>query len=39
MHRWALRSLAAHMDKLVAEGVAKSGHEGYTLVQSSGATR
>ncbi len=35
MHRWAARSLAAHLDKLVAEGAAHAGPAGYALVQSS----
>jgi hypothetical protein len=34
MHRWAARSLTAHLDKLVAEGGLRSGPAGYTLVQS-----
>jgi glyoxylase-like metal-dependent hydrolase (beta-lactamase superfamily II)/8-oxo-dGTP pyrophosphatase MutT (NUDIX family) len=36
MHRWAARSLAAHLDKLVAEGAARADPAGYTLVQSAG---
>ena len=34
MHRWAARSLAAHLDKLVADGAVRAGRAGYTLVQS-----
>jgi glyoxylase-like metal-dependent hydrolase (beta-lactamase superfamily II)/8-oxo-dGTP pyrophosphatase MutT (NUDIX family) len=34
MHRWAARSLTAHLDKLVAEGALRAGPAGYTLVQS-----
>lgn len=36
MHRWAARSLAAHLDKLVAEGAVRLGPGGYTLVQFPG---
>lgn len=39
MHRWAVRSLTAHLDKLVAEGAARADRAGYTLVQSAGKTR
>jgi glyoxylase-like metal-dependent hydrolase (beta-lactamase superfamily II) len=35
MHRWAARSLTAHLDKLVAEGTVLAGPSGYALVQSS----
>lgn len=34
MHRWALRSLAAHLDKLVADGAVRAGRGGFALVQS-----
>jgi glyoxylase-like metal-dependent hydrolase (beta-lactamase superfamily II)/8-oxo-dGTP pyrophosphatase MutT (NUDIX family) len=34
MHRWAARSLTAHLEKLVAEGAVRTGPSGYTLVQS-----
>jgi glyoxylase-like metal-dependent hydrolase (beta-lactamase superfamily II) len=34
MHRWAARSLTAHLEKLVADGVVRSGRGAYTLVQS-----
>ncbi len=37
MHRWAARSLTAHLDKLVAEGAVRSDRAGFTLVQSSGS--
>ncbi len=33
MHRWAARSLTAHLDKLVSEGAVRSDRAGYTLVQ------
>jgi glyoxylase-like metal-dependent hydrolase (beta-lactamase superfamily II)/8-oxo-dGTP pyrophosphatase MutT (NUDIX family) len=33
MHRWAARSLTAHLAKLVAEGTVKADGAGYTLVQ------
>ena len=36
MHPWAARSLAAHLDKLVADGAVRADHGHYTLVQSSG---
>ncbi|MGE5639905.1 MAG: MBL fold metallo-hydrolase [Clostridia bacterium] len=36
MHRWAARSLTAHLDKLVADGTVVAGPSGYALVQSSG---
>ena len=36
MHRWAARSLAAHLEKLVAEGAVRLGPDGYTLVQFPG---
>jgi glyoxylase-like metal-dependent hydrolase (beta-lactamase superfamily II)/8-oxo-dGTP pyrophosphatase MutT (NUDIX family) len=39
MHRWAARSLTAHLDKLVAEGAARADRAGYTLVQSIGKAR
>jgi glyoxylase-like metal-dependent hydrolase (beta-lactamase superfamily II)/8-oxo-dGTP pyrophosphatase MutT (NUDIX family) len=39
MHRWAARSLTAHLDKLVAEGAASADRAGYTLVQSIGKAR
>ncbi len=35
LHRWAARSLSAHLDKLVAEGAAKEGPDGFALVESS----
>jgi glyoxylase-like metal-dependent hydrolase (beta-lactamase superfamily II) len=34
MHRWAARSLTAHLDKLVADGVVRAERSGFTLVQS-----
>ncbi len=34
MHRWAARSLTAHLDKLVTDGAVRTGRAGYTLVQS-----
>jgi glyoxylase-like metal-dependent hydrolase (beta-lactamase superfamily II) len=34
MHRWAARSLAAHLGKLVAERSVRADGERYTLVQS-----
>jgi glyoxylase-like metal-dependent hydrolase (beta-lactamase superfamily II)/8-oxo-dGTP pyrophosphatase MutT (NUDIX family) len=34
MHRWAARSLTAHLDKLLADGAVRAGPSGYTLVQS-----
>ena len=34
MHRWAARSLTAHLEKLVADGVVRTGRGAYTLVQS-----
>jgi glyoxylase-like metal-dependent hydrolase (beta-lactamase superfamily II)/8-oxo-dGTP pyrophosphatase MutT (NUDIX family) len=34
MHRWAMRSLAAHLDKLVADGAVRAGRGGFALVQS-----
>jgi glyoxylase-like metal-dependent hydrolase (beta-lactamase superfamily II)/8-oxo-dGTP pyrophosphatase MutT (NUDIX family) len=39
MHRWAARSLTAHLDKLVAEGAARADRAGYTLVQSIAKAR
>jgi glyoxylase-like metal-dependent hydrolase (beta-lactamase superfamily II)/8-oxo-dGTP pyrophosphatase MutT (NUDIX family) len=36
MHRWAARSLTAHLDKLVAEGAVRSDRAGFTLVQCIG---
>jgi glyoxylase-like metal-dependent hydrolase (beta-lactamase superfamily II)/8-oxo-dGTP pyrophosphatase MutT (NUDIX family) len=36
MHRWAARSLQAHLDKLVAEDEARADRAGYTLVQFAG---
>ena len=33
MHRWAARSLTAHLEKLVAEGAVRADRAGYTLVQ------
>ena len=39
MHRWAARSLTAHLDKLVAEGAARADRAGYTLVQAAGKAR
>jgi len=35
MHRWAARSLAAHLDKLVAEGAVRAGPAGFALVESA----
>ena len=37
LHRWAARSLTAHLDKLVAEGAVRSAGERYALVQSKTA--
>ena len=37
MHRWAARSLAAHLDKLVADGTVQAERAGYALIQSPGA--
>lgn len=37
MHSWAARSLAAHLDKLVADGEVREGPDGYALVQSPDA--
>ena len=37
MHRWAARSLTAHLDKLVADGVVRAKGSGFTLVQSRSA--
>jgi len=34
MHRWAARSLTAHLDKLITDGAVRTGRAGYTLVQS-----
>jgi glyoxylase-like metal-dependent hydrolase (beta-lactamase superfamily II)/8-oxo-dGTP pyrophosphatase MutT (NUDIX family) len=39
MHGWAARSLTAHLDKLVADGEAREGPDGYALVQSPGNAR
>ena len=39
MHRWAARSLTAHLDKLVAEGAVRAERAGYTLVQSPSTGR
>ena len=36
MHKWAARSLSAHLEKLVAEDAAREGPDGFALVQSSG---
>jgi hypothetical protein len=36
MHRWAARSLTAHLDKLVAEGAVRADGGRYTLVQFGG---
>jgi glyoxylase-like metal-dependent hydrolase (beta-lactamase superfamily II)/8-oxo-dGTP pyrophosphatase MutT (NUDIX family) len=33
MHRWAARSLTAHLEKLVSEGAVRADRAGYTLVQ------
>jgi glyoxylase-like metal-dependent hydrolase (beta-lactamase superfamily II)/8-oxo-dGTP pyrophosphatase MutT (NUDIX family) len=33
MHRWAARSLTAHLNKLLTEGAVRTGRAGYTLVQ------
>jgi glyoxylase-like metal-dependent hydrolase (beta-lactamase superfamily II)/8-oxo-dGTP pyrophosphatase MutT (NUDIX family) len=35
MHRWAARSLSAHLGKLVAEGAVVEGLDGFALVESS----
>lgn len=35
MHRWAARSLTAHLEKLLAEGAVARERAGYTLVQSA----
>jgi len=37
LHRWAARSLAAHLDKLIADGAVRSAGERYALVQSKTA--
>jgi hypothetical protein len=34
MHRWAARSLTAHLDKLLADGAVRADRAGYTLIQS-----
>jgi glyoxylase-like metal-dependent hydrolase (beta-lactamase superfamily II)/8-oxo-dGTP pyrophosphatase MutT (NUDIX family) len=34
MHRWAARSLTAHLEKLLADGAVRAGRAGYTLVES-----
>ena len=34
IHRWAARSLAAHLDKLAADGAVRAAGERYTLVKS-----
>jgi glyoxylase-like metal-dependent hydrolase (beta-lactamase superfamily II)/8-oxo-dGTP pyrophosphatase MutT (NUDIX family) len=39
MHRWAARSLGAHLDKLLADGAVQTGLAGYTLVQSAPSRR
>ncbi len=39
MHRWAARSLSAHLEKLLAEGAVRGERERYTLVQSPGTGR
>ena len=39
MHRWAARSLTAHLDKLVAEGAAREGPDGFALVEFPGNDR
>ncbi len=36
MHKWAARSLSAHLGKLVAEGAAREGPDGFALVESPG---
>ena len=38
MHRWAARSLTAHLDKLVADGEVRGGSAGFALVQSTRRT-
>jgi glyoxylase-like metal-dependent hydrolase (beta-lactamase superfamily II)/8-oxo-dGTP pyrophosphatase MutT (NUDIX family) len=35
MHRWAARSLSAHLGKLLAEGAVEEGPDGFALVESS----
>ena len=35
MHRWAARSLSAHLGKLLAEGAVAEGPDGFALVESS----
>jgi glyoxylase-like metal-dependent hydrolase (beta-lactamase superfamily II)/8-oxo-dGTP pyrophosphatase MutT (NUDIX family) len=35
LHRWAVRSLTAHLDKLVAEGAVRDADGSFALVQSS----
>jgi glyoxylase-like metal-dependent hydrolase (beta-lactamase superfamily II)/8-oxo-dGTP pyrophosphatase MutT (NUDIX family) len=35
LHRWAIRSLTAHLDKLVAEGAVRAADGRFALVQSS----
>jgi glyoxylase-like metal-dependent hydrolase (beta-lactamase superfamily II)/8-oxo-dGTP pyrophosphatase MutT (NUDIX family) len=37
VHRWAARSLSAHLDKLVAEGAVRAAGERFSLVQSPAA--
>lgn len=39
MHRWAARSLSAHLDKLVAEGAVREGPDGFALVESARSPR
>ncbi|HYD57893.1 MAG TPA: MBL fold metallo-hydrolase [Burkholderiales bacterium] len=39
MHRWAARSLTAHLDKLVSEGAVREGPDGFALVESRGNDR
>jgi glyoxylase-like metal-dependent hydrolase (beta-lactamase superfamily II) len=34
MHRWAARSLTAHLEKLVADGAVRADRAGYSLIQS-----
>jgi glyoxylase-like metal-dependent hydrolase (beta-lactamase superfamily II) len=36
MHRWAARSLTAHLDKLVADGAVRADGRSYALIKSAG---
>ena len=39
MHRWAARSLTAHLQKLIADGAAREGRAGFALVQSKASRK